>query len=1161
MPDIEAITVLAVVEAQDKASKLLEGIFGSLNKLAGTFETMGAGAEASMALVEKGLLEGSTAAERLSFSEEQLATKQQLAAETAARLAEAQTLAADAYEAANLGAATLAAANEELRIAQLNNSIAARGLRDVQKELTDAEGFEAEVLKSQLLVAQEEVAASSIRLTEAQKGVVDALETYGATTRGAQAAARELRVAQDDNRNAAQGLTDAQNANAVAQDDVNNRSAALKESLNSAAGAMTAVGAATLVTSGYSLKLAGDFQQQTQTLVAGAGVSKDNIETVRKSILQMSVDTGTSTKELSDSFFQANERLNDFKQSTDVVRDAAELAKVHMADESTVAMALSNSLNSYKGTGLDAAKVSNILGVAVEEGGMSFQSLSSALSQVTPIAASVGVSLEQVSAALAVMTAQGMSTDQASQDLRHTLEKLQSPTNQMLSTWNQLGVTQSQVANTLKGPGGLQAALNLVSDAAKGTIQNGQVVIDTFKQSRDATASLNDMLKGMDPSVRNLAQSLQNGSITTKEYNKAAMEMTGAQSSQAKQFEALYTKANGFNDALKAGKPGFADYDSLLKAAFGDSTSLTTALMLTNKHTDDFTKITNDATKAASDASSGIRGWSDVQNTLNQKFAQAKESLAATAITLGTALIPMVTKIIADITPWVDKMALVISHHQTAAKIFVEVGLALGALGIAIKLVLGLMELWSAATKILTAAQWLLDAAMDANPIGIIIVAIAALVAGLIYAFYHFKGFHDFVMGAWAAMKTVGEAVWHGLEVAFKAIGTAAVWLWHNAIDPMWHGIETAFKAVVHAGEAVWHGLVSAFTAVSNFLSSTWTSIVKITTSVWDGIKAFFTKWWPLLLVIFATPIAIIMSIWNHFHAEITSTATAVWNGIKSFFTSIWDFLVDAARVAWNLINVYIVNPLIDAWHWVESVGTAIGNALSSAWNWVVNQTLRAWNLIKDYIINPFMEAVRFVNGLMNYLGTALADGFNGILGWLGGVGDWFASVGENIVNGIIRGIENGWSWLTNTVGNLANDALKAAKSFLGISSPSKAFAEEVGQWIPHGVAKGVVDHTKAAVDAVQDMAGALPAAIGVKGSVNLGINGLGAAGTVTATGLGLGVAPANRTAGTGDIHIHMDMRDAVVAGDRGMEDLANKFGNILATRILPQAGVRLHTF
>ncbi|MCC3769164.1 hypothetical protein [Streptomyces sp. UNOC14_S4] len=89
-------------------------------------------------------------------------------------------------------------------------------------------------------------------------------------------------------------------------------------------------------------------------------------------------------------------------------------------------------------------------------------------------------------------------------------------------------------------------------------------------------------------------------------------------------------------------------------------------------------------------------------------------------------------------------------------------------------------------------------------------------------------------------------------------------------------------------------------------------------------------------------------------------------------------------------------------------------------------------------------------------------------------VGSWFASIGSAIVSGIVSGVENGARALHGSLRSLAGNALSSAKSFLGINSPSTAFAEQVGQWIPHGVAASIRAHAPTAVAAVTDM-GACP--------------------------------------------------------------------------------------
>lgn len=82
---------------------------------------------------------------------------------------------------------------------------------------------------------------------------------------------------------------------------------------------------------------------------------------------------------------------------------------------------------------------------------------------------------------------------------------------------------------------------------------------------------------------------------------------------------------------------------------------------------------------------------------------------------------------------------------------------------------------------------------------------------------------------------------------------------------------------------------------------------------------------------------------------------------------------------------------------------------------------------------------------------------------------DW-VSIGKNIVSGIISGIGNMAGALVNKMKSLASSALNAAKSFLGIHSPSKAFEDEVGEMIPRGTANGVEDD-KSLMKAINTMA------------------------------------------------------------------------------------------
>ena len=85
----------------------------------------------------------------------------------------------------------------------------------------------------------------------------------------------------------------------------------------------------------------------------------------------------------------------------------------------------------------------------------------------------------------------------------------------------------------------------------------------------------------------------------------------------------------------------------------------------------------------------------------------------------------------------------------------------------------------AAVSKAAAAAQWLINAAMSANPIGIVVVAVAALVAGLVIAYNKSETFRKIVDGA------------------FQAVGKAGTWLWQNALAPAFAGIVDGFAWIV----------------------------------------------------------------------------------------------------------------------------------------------------------------------------------------------------------------------------------------------------------------------------------------------------------------------------------------------------------------------------
>lgn len=67
-----------------------------------------------------------------------------------------------------------------------------------------------------------------------------------------------------------------------------------------------------------------------------------------------------------------------------------------------------------------------------------------------------------------------------------------------------------------------------------------------------------------------------------------------------------------------------------------------------------------------------------------------------------------------------------------------------------------------------------------------------------------------------------------------------------------------------------------------------------------------------------------------------------------------------------------------------------------------------------------------------------------------------FKEIGKNIIEGIKQGISDAWSGLTQWFSEKLGSLVEGVKDFLKIGSPSKVFANEIGQWIPAGIAEGI---------------------------------------------------------------------------------------------------------
>jgi hypothetical protein len=156
--------------------------------------------------------------------------------------------------------------------------------------------------------------------------------------------------------------------------------------------------------------------------------------------------------------------------------------------------------------------------------------------------------------------------------------------------------------------------------------------------------------------------------------------------------------------------------------------------------------------------------------------------------TLGAALIPVVSALL----PLLTRMGALMAEHTGIIKVAIVVIAALAAgilvANVAMKAVTVATQAWSVVQKAATAAQWLWNAAMSANPIGLVIIAVAALAAAFVIAYKKSETFRDVVQGALGVVKSVVNS----LGAAFETVQRLASAAW-NWIASHWQAALFAF--------------------------------------------------------------------------------------------------------------------------------------------------------------------------------------------------------------------------------------------------------------------------------------------------------------------------------------------------------------------------------
>lgn len=301
---------------------------------------------------------------------------------------------------------------------------------------------------------------------------------------------------------------------------------------------------------------------------------------------------------------------------------------------------------------------------------------------------------------------------------------------------------------------------------------------------------------------------------------------------------------------------------------------------------------------------------------------------------------------------------------------------------------------------------------------------------------------------AWQGIVENAKAIWGGLESFFSSLWSSI----QATATSVWEAIKSAIMVVI--GPLV-EGISSSFQTLKSSLQSIWNNIKSIGETTWSAIKT----------VIFAPVAALLQAI------------TGDWEGAKNTLTQTWNKLKGDAQSIWNNIKQIIQTAVKATVEIATSLTEGLKQSISTIWEAIKSKISETMDQIKTAIQQKFNESKQQATQAVNNIKTTVSQGFKNVLNTIqttmtqvpAKMRQGFSqaisaaksfigqavSVGRNIVQGFVRGIQSMVGSLINAARNVVQRAINAAKAVAGIHSPSKVMAE-VGRYFIQGGTIGI---------------------------------------------------------------------------------------------------------
>lgn len=388
------------------------------------------------------------------------------------------------------------------------------------------------------------------------------------------------------------------------------------------------------------------------------------------------------------------------------------------------------------------------------------------------------------------------------------------------------------------------------------------------------------------------------------------------------------------------------------------------------------------------------------------------------------------------------------------------------------------------------------------------------------------QGLSDFFGNLWNGIVTFAQGVWSSFAQGMAPIVDAFKNLWSALTDffsTLWQGIvttaQTIWQGLLPIVTTVWNGIKTVVstimqaiadviqtigTAIQTVWTTIWNVIETVAMTIWDGIKNFISLEIQGIQTVIQSVMTIIQTIWQTAWNVIETTVQTVWSiistivstainavagviraatdAIKGDWSGTWNEIENVATTIWDGITSVVSTAINGVRNVISSVMNGIKSVWSSVWNGIKSVTSGAMSMVRSVVssgmsamrgvVSSMMSAVQsaFVSG-WNAARNATANGISRAVSAARSMTGAMVSAGRDFVMGFVNGIEGAIWRAASAAARMASAAMNAAKAWFNIGSPSKVMRDQVGKWVPAGLAVGIEQNTDLVENAAKRMA------------------------------------------------------------------------------------------